>query len=169
MPGINIINHSKTICNTLILLDNFEQSKVVALYSPFNNEVDITSILANSAKRYVFPRVVPGTKKLEFYEAKSNKQFQKGSYGIMEPLESMKKTDINEIDIFIVPGIAFSKEGERIGYGGGFYDSTLAYKKATAITVGVAFDFQIIPAGFSEAADISVDIIITEKRSIFII
>ncbi len=157
---------SKKIANTLISLDIFKNSEVIALYVPIKNEVDLISLLAEKGKRFLFPRVETGTKKLTFYEAKSPDDFEKGSFNIPEPKTTLNKVDIENIDLFLVPGVAFSEKCERIGYGGGFYDTTLKYKNKNARTLGVAFDFQIVDSGFSEPFDERLDAVATPERII---
>lgn len=157
---------SRKIVNSLILLDVFKKSETVALYIPIKNEVDVLPLLGCEGKRFLFPRVENGTKKLSFYEAKSLDDFEKGSFNIPEPKTTLNKIDIENIDLFIVPGVAFSEKCERIGYGGGFYDTTLKYKNKNSYTLGVAFDFQIVEAGFSEPFDERLNAVATPERII---
>ena len=157
---------SQKIVNRLISLDIFKNSKIIALYVPIKNEVDLMPLLEVKGKRFVFPRVENGTKKLAFYEAASLDDFEKGSFNIPEPKTTLNRTGIENIDLFLVPGVAFSEKCERIGYGGGFYDSTLKYKNKNARTLGVAFDFQIVGEGFSEPFDESLDAVATPERFI---
>ena len=159
---------SQKITNYLISLNIFKDSKIIALYVPIKNEVNLMTLLMEKAKRFVFPRVENGTKKLSFYEASSLDDFEKGSFNIPEPKTTLNKVDIENIDLFLVPGVAFSEKCERIGYGGGFYDTTLKYKNKNAQTLGVAFDFQIVDSGFSEPFDERLDAVATNER-IFII
>ena len=157
---------SLKIIKSLISLDVFKNSDTVALYVPIKNEVDLMSLLSEKGKRFVFPRVENGTKKLTFYEAASSDDFEKGSFNIPEPKTTLNKVDIENIDLFLVPGVAFSEKCERIGYGGGFYDTTLKYKNKNARTLGVAFDFQIVDSGFSEPFDERLDAVATDERII---
>ena len=157
---------SDKINKRLISLDIFKDSKTIALYIPIKNEVDVRPLFKCEGKRFVFPRVENGTKKLSFYEAKNMDDFEKGSFNIPEPKTSLPKIEIENIDLFIVPGVAFSEKCERIGYGGGFYDSTLKYKNRNSYTLGVAFDFQIVEAGFSEPFDERLDAVTTPERII---
>jgi 5-formyltetrahydrofolate cyclo-ligase len=164
MSGNDVLNLSKIISNTLISLDVFEASSVVALYSPFRNEVDLMPLLNLKEKRFVFPKVKKGTKKLEFHEIRSLNDLAKGNFGILEPVEETAVFDIEKIDLFAVPGVAFSQKCERIGYGGGYYDATLPCRSSHSKSVGIAYDLQIVNPGFSTEGDQPVDIIITEKR-----
>lgn len=157
---------SNKINNQLISLDIFKKSNFIALYIPIKNEVDVRPLLDCEGKHFLFPRVENGTKKLSFYEAENMDDFEKGSFNIPEPKTTLNKIEIENIDLFIVPGVAFSEKCERIGYGGGFYDSTLKYKNKNARTLGVAFDFQIVEKGFSEPFDERLDAVATPERII---
>ena len=84
-----------------------------------------------------------------------------GKFGILEPIEIMKIAYKN-IDLVLVPGIVFDKEGHRIGYGFGYYDKFLR-KVPKAIKIGLAFDFQVIDKIPKEMHDVPVDVIVTEE------
>jgi len=68
-----------------------------------------------------------------------------------------------DIDVFLVPGVAFTREGARIGRGAGYYDTTLALRGPQAQTVGIAFEDNVVPAVSMEAHDVWMDFIATEK------
>lgn len=165
--GSQVQSHSSAILESLVKLDAYRDSQVVALYYPFRNEVDLLPILTKGDKTFVFPEVVKKTRKLDFYKVSSMNDFKEGAYGIMEPEKNLEKVEIEAIDLFAVPGVAFSAKGERIGYGGGYYDCTLSHRSAESISVGIAFDIQLIKEGFSEDQDIPVDILITESKIYF--
>lgn len=164
MPKSNVLTSSTTISNTLISLDFFKSSRTISLYAPFNNEVELTSLLEIKEKQFVFPKVKKNTKTLEFYSVNSLEQLAKGNFGVFEPAEGLPLVEIEKIELFIVPGVAFSEKCERIGYGGGYYDTTLPLKAADSLSIGVGYDFQIIESGFSQDNDYPVDAVITEKR-----
>lgn len=164
MPGDDVLNSSKAIFNTLISLDVFKNSFVVALYAPFKNEADLMPLLDIKGKQFVFPKVKKGTRKLEFYEVTSLKDLTAGSYGILEPVEELVSVNIDKIEFFAVPGVAFSQKCERIGYGGGYYDSTLLHRSLNSTVAGIAYDLQIVESGFSTDGDQPVDMVITETR-----
>jgi len=135
---------------------------------PIKNEVDVLPLFRRSGRRFLFPRVVRDSKKLAFYEVGSFDDFEPGAYGIMEPKLSLPEAGVGEIDLFVVPGVAFSDRCERIGYGGGYYDTTLKFKDNRARSVGVAFDFQIVEPGFSDPFDVRLDAVLTERRHFII-
>ncbi|RLF39548.1 MAG: 5-formyltetrahydrofolate cyclo-ligase, partial [Thermoplasmata archaeon] len=88
---------------------------------------------------------------------------ERGAFGILEPQN--KKIYTGDIDIIIVPGIAFDFRGYRIGYGKGFYDRFL--RGADALKIGIAYDFQIVKQIPEDDGDVPVDIIVSEKRVLF--
>lgn len=84
----------------------------------------------------------------------------KGEYGIPEPKEIIPLT-MDDIELALVPGLAFSKKGERIGFGKGYYDRLLKGYNGTKI--GICYDFQIFDELPSDENDIKMDLIMTEK------
>jgi len=156
---------SKIITDTLILSDFFIKSQTIAVYFPYKKEVNLLSLLDDAkSKTFCFPKVEKNSKQLSFYEVNDISELQKGAFGIMEPGNNLKKVEIKEIDLFLIPGVAFSENGERIGYGGGYYDSTLKLRKKQSSTCGIAFELQIISSGFSDSWDETVDCLVTETK-----
>ena len=91
---------------------------------------------------------------------------QKNKYGIEEPSNS-NKIDLAELDIILVPFLAFNKNLYRVGFGGGFYDKTLC--KLNNLTKrpkiwGIGFSFQLTKENFQENLDVRLDKIITEQH-----
>lgn len=84
-----------------------------------------------------------------------------GSFNIEEP-DGTNLTDISEIEVVIVPAVAYDRHGNRVGRGKGYYDRLLADTKATKI--GMAYDFQIFDEIDTDPFDIPVDIVITDRR-----
>lgn len=113
---------------------------------------------------------VPGwsqqKKNYRFYELYANSRLVKGPQGIREPAER-KPVDIREIDLFVLPGLAFDCTGGRLGYGGGNYDRLLADARKNAIKIAFAYDWQVVSQPLPlEAHDIRVDWIVTPYRMI---
>lgn len=91
----------------------------------------------------------------------SSSALTNGAYGIKEP-ELIRPAKPEDIDIAIIPGIAFGKDGSRLGFGKGYYDKFL--ECFDGIKIGICYDFQIFDSLPVSAHDINMDIIVTEKR-----
>ena len=130
----------------------------------FNSEVSTHQMIkeALKTKTAVIPKVVHH--EIEPSVILDFDNLVPGKFGILEPIETMKIAYKN-IDLVLVPGIVFDKEGHRIGYGFGYYDKFLK-KVPKAIKIGLAFDFQIIDKIPTEIHDVLVDMIVSEKRVI---
>ena len=142
----NRLNHheiakkSKTIQEFVIKSKEFESAKVVGTYYALGSEVTTELIIKRAkilGKKIALPRVEED--KITFYELSSTKSLIRGRFGILEP---QPYEQMNDIDILIVPGIAFDKKGNRLGYGMGFYDRLLSCKRT--FSIGLAYSFQLL-------------------------
>lgn len=84
-----------------------------------------------------------------------------GPHGIPEPPSSAPRVDVSEIGVWIVPGLAFAKDGSRLGYGGGWYDRLLANANPAANKIGVCHRFQLLDELPNEPHDIRLDEVVT--------
>jgi 5-formyltetrahydrofolate cyclo-ligase len=111
--------------------------------------------------------IVEKEKTLSLSELKDfENELEVGKFGILEPkLEYRRRVNLEEVELVIVPGIAFDKNGNRIGYGGGYYDYLLKKMKDVSF-IGLAYELQIVTQIPIEEKDISVHKIITEDRII---
>ena len=121
-----------------------ENNQIVATYWPLRHEFDPSSLtvrLMEEGVTCVLPVVKQDTRVLYFYEWDGKTPLKKGQFDIMQP---DIKNNINPVapDIVLVPFLAFDRKGNRIGYGGGYYDATLAAlraeKEITAVGIGYA-------------------------------
>lgn len=153
---------SGKICEMITETEQYKKAGFIAIYLAIQNEACVDR-LADSAfsdgKRVCVP-VVCGDE-MYFSEIYKNDNFVCGKFGIKEP-EIKRRT--NGADLIFVPGLAFSKDGSRLGRGGGYYDRILA--KTTAETVGVCYEFQICDKIQAEPHDRKVGRIITERGMI---
>ena len=150
---------SKSICSKIIATDAYKNSGSVLVYMSIQNEVDLSSLIEQAlsdGKNVYIPKIY-GERKMEFYLYDG--EFAVGGFGIQEPKrvseDSRFKKELyaackKEIPsaLIIVPGVAFDKAGNRLGYGGGYYDTFLESLKTS--TIGVGYSFQLldeIPVG----------------------
>lgn len=156
---------SKKIKEKLFGLKEYDDAKSILFYVSYNGEVFTHEIIKEALKdkKVVVPISNKEERSLILSELSSFDDLKGSSYGILEPKkECIKEVNINEIDLIIVPGVAFDLKGNRIGHGKGYYDRLL--KNTNAPIIALAFEFQIIKNIPIEEHDKSVDIIITEKR-----
>ena len=153
---------SSKIKEKLFSINEYKKAKTIMLYCSFGNEVKTESIIKEmiEEKRVVVPKIIQN-KQMEPIEISKTTLFKKNDLEISEPIDG-KTIDKNEIDIIIIPAVAFDFIGHRIGYGQGYYDRFLEGMGAKKI--GVAFDFQLTKEIPAEAHDVKVDAVITDKR-----
>lgn len=150
---------SEMIIEKLENMIEFKKSKVIMAYYPIRNEVDTRRIL----ERYAEDKTIlsPRTKRegIVPVKFKSLKELEKDIFGIPSPLGEEYK---GEIDLILVPGLAFDFRLYRLGYGLGYYDRFL--KSLRVIKIGLAYDFQILDELPHNDGDVKMDFVITEKR-----
>jgi len=96
-----------------------------------------------AGKRVFLPHTEKGLKELEFYEIRNLNELESGEFGIRVPKKNSPKIEIEELNLLVVPALVFDLKRNRLGRGGGFYDRAL--QKFKGLSIGLAFDFQVIP------------------------
>jgi 5-formyltetrahydrofolate cyclo-ligase len=158
---------SLAIAERLDDLPAFREARLVAVYAPLGTEVDASGIARRAAsrgQRVVFPRTVPGDRRLAFAECDAG-ALVRGPLGALEPPAGAPELDLGDIQCVVMPGVAFSEDGLRLGRGGGYYDATLA-RMPRAVRIGLAFDRQIVPALPREPHDAQLDAVVSETRTL---
>ena len=146
------------------IVNSFVSSNIAGFY-PFRNEINVLPLLKKLGELgslICLPVIREDNSFLIFKKWSNNTKMVTGKYGILEPPESSE----NIIpDLLLVPLLAYDVSGNRIGYGGGFYDKTLQYlhsKNIDFISIGVAFKFQECDYIPSEKHDIKLNAILNE-------
>jgi 5-formyltetrahydrofolate cyclo-ligase len=147
----------------------FGQARVVALYAAQPFEVPTAPLfeaLRRRGARCTYPRVVAGRRELELREVASLAALARApGLPLLEPGPGAPLVPPEEVDLVLVPGVAFTLLGERLGRGGGYYDVTLA-RMPNALRVGLAFERSLVPALPVDWHDLRVDRVVTEGRVI---
>jgi 5-formyltetrahydrofolate cyclo-ligase len=125
-----------SIINQISSHQKFISAKTVAIFYPMKNEIDLLKLLSYD-KIFLFPKV--NQDHLEFHIFDEHIEFEKSSFGVLEPSGNNMYKD--KIDLMIVPALAISKELDRVGYGKGFYDRYIL-NHDIGFTLGVIYDFQ---------------------------
>lgn len=143
---------------SFIMADN------ILMYHSLPDEISTHRFLEKwgDKKHFYLPRVSGVNLEILPYD-KSTLRY--GAFHIEEP-SGQDTTDISDIELIIVPAVAYDRQGNRVGRGKGYYDRLLADSKATKI--GMAYDFQLIDEIDAEPHDVKVDVIITDKSVITI-
>jgi 5-formyltetrahydrofolate cyclo-ligase len=164
--------HSMAIAERLMQMPEYQQSSAVLGYmnfgTEFASEVWIRQVLS-ARKKLALPRVNHHTNQLDlFWVEDLENQLATGLWKIREPIVERCERVItpNEVEFALLPGVAFSKSGARLGYGGGYYDKLLAQMSHRPTLVAAAFELQIMERIPQEATDVKVEWIITEQRAI---
>lgn len=160
--------NAKSLCAEKIFLANriYKDAKTIMLYMPLGKETKTEEIIKaafNDEKKVVFPVTDKATGMITPYYAHKDTKFEKGAFSISEPVGT-EVANISDIDVFVVPGIAFNKKGARVGFGKGCYDRLL--QDCKGIKVGFCYDFQICEQIRADEHDIAMDYIVTENRFI---
>ncbi len=149
----------------------YKKSEYIMTYIDFRNEVKTKSLINESLqnnKKIIIPISMPKTYDLKLSQLKNyDKELTLGTYGILEPKqEFIREVSPKKIDLVIVPGVVFSRNGHRIGYGAGYYDRFLTKVSPSTLKVALCFDLQIVNKINHNKHDIPMDYIITENEII---
>lgn len=157
------------ILEFLINSDIYKNSTEIFIYVSYNSEVDTKNIIKKALednKRIYVPKVDLKHKTMDALNINSLDELSVNNYGILEP-KSVDKTKFpNKLDLIIMPGVAFDRKGNRIGYGGGYYDKFISKITYIVNKVALAYEIQIATSIQSEEHDINPDYIITNKEVI---
>ncbi|MCK4436449.1 5-formyltetrahydrofolate cyclo-ligase [bacterium] len=163
-----VIEKSNLIRKNLFALPQFEVAKVVMFYVAKDNEVRTGEMIKESL-RMGKTVAVPITRVKERNLVPSlltdyDLELAPGTYRILEPKEEyIRPISPQEIDLVIVPAVAFDHRGSRLGFGGGFYDNFLRQVPPKTIRIGLAFQLQMVEGLPSQEKDERVNIIVTEE------
>ena len=162
------VSHSLVIKESLFKIPQFLSARSVMFYVSFRSEVETHAMIREAlatGKTVVVPVTDMKNQCLALSRLEDfDNDLAPGTWGILEPKkDKIRPIACHDIDLVITPGAAFAINGNRIGYGGGFYDRLLRdYKKCV---MALAFEMQILSdIPFNPAHDVPVNFIITEKR-----
>jgi 5-formyltetrahydrofolate cyclo-ligase len=145
----------------LAALSSFRAARTVALYAAEAFEVPTDLLWANH--RVCLPRVNRGSKVLAFHQVASPAELvPRGKFQLLEPRDGSPLVRLDEIDVWVVPGVGFTPQGDRLGRGAGYYDSTLGHARKDALKVGLAFECCVVERLPTEPHDLQMDEVVTE-------
>jgi 5-formyltetrahydrofolate cyclo-ligase len=159
MTEAQIITASEKLGELFTATQMYQQAKTIYGYLPYNQEVRTVPMLEQAlrdGKRVAVPKVYGDT--MKFIYITDLTQVEKGYAGIPEPVAD-EPVAADPTALVLMPGLAFDKEGHRIGYGGGFYDRFLA-EEPEHPTIALCYAFQMLPKIETEEFDVPVDCVL---------
>ena len=159
---------SQAIVDRFMQLPEYQQAQTVMFYVDVRTEVRTRQALPAalaSGKRIVIPYCVEG--ELELFHLESMDELELGMYRILEPKAELrgilaKRTPVEELDLVMVPGVAFDRRGGRTGHGKGYYDKLLEHTLSKTPLIALAFECQLFPEIPMQEHDIFMDKVVTE-------
>lgn len=160
----------KKILDKLCENKYYREAKKIFIYISYDSEINTKSIINKALidkKKIYVPRTEFKTRLMDAVEIISLDNLLENEYGILEPSIKEHHIDPNELDLIVVPGVAFDRTGGRMGYGAGFYDRY--FKKInkdnikTIVKLALAYEFQVLEKVPMNEDDVPVNYIITEK------
>lgn len=157
------------IAELVCALAEVNQAKSILLYSAFRSEVETDKLcrrLLQVGKVVCLPLTRPEEKDLvPIMVQEGDFPLAPGYQGIPEPTCSAGRVfQAEHLDIVVVPGLLFDRNGYRLGYGGGYYDRFLAQKASQALRIGLAFSCQVRDSIPVQSHDMPLDILVTEEE-----
>ncbi|CAG9612775.1 putative protein YqgN [Bacillus rhizoplanae] len=162
---------SEKIADSLYKQREWIAAQTIGITLSMEREVNTYAIIEKAweeGKAIVVPKCNRETRTMTFRQITNFEQLETVYMNLREPDPSItEEVSAEEIDLLLVPGVAFTRKGERVGYGGGYYDRYLVNYKGK--TLSLVFDFQIVSHIPVEPFDKAVEKIITEKEAISIL
>ena len=159
MTEEEIIAKSEALGKLFTQSEAYQNAKTIYGYLPYNQEVRTVPMLEQAladGKRVAVPKCYGD--EMRFIYMDDLRKVEKGYAGIPEPIADGPVAD-DETALVLMPGLAFDPQGNRMGYGGGFYDKFLA-AEPNHPTLALCYDFQMLPHLETEEHDIPVDVVL---------
>jgi 5-formyltetrahydrofolate cyclo-ligase len=171
LPEIECRARSEAACARVLALPELAGlgaagAKTLAGYVAARGEIDPAPVLAAAAAggaTVALPRVATEAPRLRFHRADAG-PLASGRFGLREPAATAPEISLAELDVVIVPGLAFDAEGRRLGFGGGYYDGVFGASGKRPALIGLCYDFQIVARCPAGDGDVPVDLVVTDAR-----
>jgi len=168
-PREVIAQKSKAIQEKLFQLEEFQKARTVMIYTAMRGEVETKGIFQEArqqGKKVLVPISQLAARTLLLSELQDyDYELEIANFGVPEPKkEFIRPVEHSEVEIVIVPGVGFDLQGNRLGYGGGFYDRFLAGLKPDVPAVALCYELQLRTDLVSQEHDLPMDWVITEQR-----
>ncbi len=160
----------RSIENRLFSLKQFTKANRIMFFASFKSEPDTFGMISKSldrGKEVILPKVDRQNRKLLLYNIMNISELVPGFMNIPEPVVSEeRRVNPDFPDIIIMPGVAFDRKCNRLGYGGGFYDLLLSNLEMPPMLIAIAYSEQIIERVPVERHDVTMDMVVTDRELI---
>lgn len=169
LPAAERVRLSAVAATRLVALPELRAARTIAGFVAKSAEIDPAEALRDAGRAgttVVLPRVSPQVPRLRFHRVPQGGSLRPGAFGIAEPDPAWPEVAIEEIDLYVVPGLAFDAQGGRVGYGGGYYDEVTRHVRSggRGLLVGFGYDFQVVPQCPVGHGDEAMDAVVTDAR-----
>lgn len=176
LPLRDAIPYSEVLSSALAVREHvrswtpFRDADCVCCYVSVRSEMPTPGIILRameSGKTVIVPKVFG--KVIRFFKIKSlTDDLNRGTFGVLEPVDSCEEVDPAAAGACLIPGVVFDERGNRVGYGKGYYDRFLSELPESIPTLGLAYDCQVLPEiSCASQEDVPVQFIVTPKRGVF--
>jgi 5-formyltetrahydrofolate cyclo-ligase len=160
---------SQRICEKLFNLPEFTRAQIVLFYIDVRSEVRTRGSIPKaigSGKQVIVPYCIKD--ELSLFPLASMDELEIGAFKILEPKKELREKpekhyDVKNVDLIVVPGVAFDKKGGRMGHGWGYYDKLLRKAKPETPLIALAFECQLLEEIPMDVHDIFMNKVVTEK------
>ena len=159
----------KLIFDKLVNSRLYKDAKSIFIYVSYGSEVDTIKIINDAlfkGKRVYIPKTIKEKKEMIAVNISTLSGLIVDEHGILEPKTVDKNNIADNFDLILMPGLAFDMFGNRVGYGGGYYDRFIHGQKNSNIKVALSYNIQIVDKITAEEHDIKVNYVITEDKII---
>lgn len=154
---------SRAICEQIEGWQVFQQSKTILTYMPMRTEANLTRLLKrHPQKKWALPRILPEENHRMVFHPYDAARLVRHTFGMAEPAPDSPVIPAGEIQLALVPGLAFDRQGWRLGYGGGYYDRFL--REFNGGSAGIVFHALLVENAPHTALDIPMHWIVTEDE-----
>ena len=158
---------SERITKRLLALGAYRGARCVMAYASFGSEFETADFLADvlaQGKKLVLPRIERGNRMLQLHAVGDPaRDLAPGVWGILQPRADVcLPVPASQLEFVLVPGVAFTRRGERLGYGGGYYDGFIRSLSPRPPLVAAGFELQLFPELPLTDRDERVDLVVTE-------
>ena len=159
LPGDSVAHRQ-----CLLDLSEWETASTILLYNPLPGEVDLMPLIrGDDSRKFLFPRIEG--EHLQLYRPSGTDEWITHPLGLLEPdPETWEKASPGEIDLALIPGLAFDPQGGRLGRGKGFYDRLLGDPDFRGVKIGICWHWQVVDSVPYEAHDIRMDLIVSGEK-----